>query len=44
MLSKEFRDNVKDKIEVIFHKVKGHSNNHYNDLADKLAKEALGIK
>ena len=40
----EFRDNVKDKIEVIFHKVKGHSNNRYNDLADKLAKEALGIK
>jgi ribonuclease HI len=40
----EFRDTVKDKIEVVFHKVKGHSNNHYNDLADKLAKEALGIK
>lgn len=40
----EFRDSIKDKIEVVFHKVKGHSNNHYNDLADKLAKEALGIK
>lgn len=39
----KFKDYAKDKIEVIFHKVKSHTNNHYNDIADKLAKEALGI-
>lgn len=37
-------DRVKDKIKVVFHKVKSHTNNHYNDMADKLAKDALGIK
>ena len=31
-------------LDVQFQKVKGHSHNHYNDLADKLAKEALGIQ
>ncbi len=31
------------RLQVCFMKVKGHSHNHYNDLADKLAKEALGI-
>ncbi len=39
----KFCDSIRDKIEVIFHKVKSHTNNYYNDLADKLAKEALGI-
>ncbi len=39
----KFRDYAINKINVIFHKVKSHTNNHYNDLADKLAKEALGI-
>lgn len=39
----KFADSVKDKINIVFHKVKSHTNNHYNDLADKLAKEALGI-
>lgn len=39
----KFRDKIKDKIEVIFHKVKSHTNNHYNDMADILAKEALGL-
>ncbi len=38
-----FANRVKDKIEIIFHKVKSHTNNYYNDLADKLAKEALGL-
>lgn len=38
-----FVDTVKDKIKVIFHKVKSHTNNYYNDMADMLAKEALGI-
>ena len=40
----EFAANIKDVIDVEFVKVKGHSNDKYNDLADKLAKEALGIK
>lgn len=40
----EFANEVKGQIDVNFVKVKSHSNDHYNDLADKLAKEALGIK
>lgn len=36
-----FSNNVKNKIKVNFYKVKSHSNNKYNDLADKLAKESL---
>lgn len=39
----KFADSIRDKIEVVFHKVKSHTNDYYNDLADKLAKEALGI-
>ncbi len=31
------------KLEIQFIKVKGHSGNRYNELADKLAKAALGI-
>ena len=31
-------------IDIRFYKVKGHSGDTYNDLADKLAKAALGIK
>ena len=38
-----FKEKVKDKIKVNFIKVKSHSNNKYNDLADQLAKNALGI-
>lgn len=30
-------------LEIVFHKVKGHSGNTYNELADHLAKSALGI-
>lgn len=30
-------------VDIHFYKVKGHSGDKYNDLADKLAKEALGI-
>ena len=40
----EFANEVKGQIDVNFVKVKSHSNDYYNDLADKLAKEALGIK
>ncbi len=39
-----FRESVKNDIEVVFEKIKGHSNNKYNDAADRLAKAALGIK
>lgn len=40
---KEFYDSVKDKVLIKFVKVKGHSHDKYNDMADRLAKEALGI-
>ncbi|MGL4949206.1 MAG: viroplasmin family protein [Anaeroplasmataceae bacterium] len=40
---KEFARTSKPKIKVNFVKVKSHSNNEYNDLADALAKNALGI-
>ena len=33
----------KEKINIRFIKVKGHSGDKYNDIADKLAKKALGI-
>ena len=41
---KKFYDSIKDRLSVTFNKVKGHSGDTLNDLADKLAKEALGIK
>lgn len=41
---KKFIDHVKGKININFVKVKGHSNDTYNDMADRLAKDALGIK
>lgn len=37
----EFVRNVSNSIKVNFFKVKSHSNDKYNDLADKLAKESL---
>lgn len=40
---KSFCDNAKKNILINFIKVKGHSGDKYNDLADKLAKEALGL-
>lgn len=40
---KKFYNEVKKSIYVNFVKVKGHSGNKYNDLADFLAKSALGI-
>ncbi len=42
---RDFYKNARQQgLAVHFHKVKGHSGDKYNDLADKLAKEALGIK
>ncbi len=41
---KSYYDSVKNKLKVTFTKVKGHSGDKYNDEADQLAKDALGIK
>ncbi|MDD5934639.1 MAG: ribonuclease H family protein [Clostridiales bacterium] len=41
---KKFYDGIKDKVKVNFVKVKGHSGDKYNDLADALAKAAVGIE
>lgn len=38
---KAFYDSVKDKLLIEFVKVKGHSNDKYNDMADELAKKAI---
>ena len=40
---RDYYNSIADKVKVEFVKVKGHSNDKYNDMADKLAKEALGI-
>ena len=40
---KAFYDQKKKDLKVKFVKVKGHSNDKYNDMADMLAKSALGI-
>lgn len=44
--TKSYRDYVekaREKLTINFHKVKGHSGDKWNERADKLAKEALGI-
>ena len=41
---KQFYDEIKKSVKVSFNKVKGHSGDKYNDVADRLAKDALGIK
>ncbi len=41
---KAFYDSIKDKVSVKFIKVTAHSNNKYNDMADVLAKQALGLR
>lgn len=38
---KNFYDGIKDKLHVNFVKVKGHSGDKYNDIADQLAKNAI---
>lgn len=38
---KEFYDKIKDSVEIKFVKVKGHSGDVYNDLADELAKSVI---
>lgn len=41
---KAYYDSIKDRVAIRFRKVKGHSNDKYNDMADSLAKKALGIE
>lgn len=41
---KKYYDSIKKQVNVSFEKVKGHSGDKYNDLADSLAKEAAGIE
>ena len=41
---KRFIDEARKNIKISFVKVKGHSNDKYNDRADILAKEACGIE
>lgn len=41
---KAYYDSVKDRVAIHFRKVRGHSNDKYNDMADSLAKKALGIE
>lgn len=38
---KAYYDSIKDRLKVIFIKVRAHSGVEYNELADKLAREAL---
>ena len=40
---RDFYQKAKQKVKIEFRKVKGHSNDKYNDMVDELAKEALGI-
>ena len=40
---KEYYDSIKNIVDISFVKVMGHSKNKYNDIADELAKQALGI-
>lgn len=41
---KAFYDMASRQVKISFVKVTGHSDDKYNDMADELAKEALGIK
>lgn len=41
---KKYYDAAKKKVNITFEKVKGHSGDTYNDLADLLAKKAVGIE
>lgn len=43
ILYKKYYEQVKKKVNISFEKVKGHSGDKYNDLADSLAKKACGI-
>lgn len=40
---KAFYDQASSRVKISFVKVTGHSNDKYNDMADELAREALGL-
>jgi ribonuclease HI len=40
---KAYYDSIKEEVEVVFVKVAAHTGDKYNEMADKLAKQALGI-
>ena len=40
----DYYNSVKDKVDITFIKVKGHSGDKYNDMADSLAKQAAGVE
>ncbi len=40
---KAYYDSVRDKLQVVFVKVAAHTGDKYNEMADKLAKQALGL-
>lgn len=40
---RDFYQEAKKKVHIEFRKVRGHSNDKYNDMVDELAKKALGI-
>lgn len=40
---KKFYDEIVPQVRVSFNKVKGHSGDKFNDLADRLAKDAVGV-
>ena len=40
---RDFYRSASEKVKITFRKVKGHSGDTWNDLADHLAKEALGL-
>ena len=39
---RDFYLEISQRIQITFVKVKGHSNDKYNDLADELARKAAG--
>ena len=41
---RDFYNEVSNDVNISFVKVKGHSNDKYNDLADELARKAAGIE
>ena len=40
---KAYYDSIQDKLQVVFVKVAAHTGDTYNEMADKLAKQALGM-
>ena len=40
---KKFYDDAREKLDIFFVKVRGHSGDKYNDMADELAKKAAGV-